>query len=141
MIRISYSAPDEIEVAGTKGDFEALSAELQSFFFSSSKVAKIPADSDFDLTPYASRLEAIEFHRGSGPNCVSVVQAALRVSGSDENLALFGSWFDVERVTAPQHSHYEYCEGNQWVAPHSLHLVISLERDPPYNKAMKSDVE
>ena len=141
MVRISYSAPDDIELAGTKGDFAALWAELQSFLSAANETAKVPADPDFDPAPYETRLDAIEFRCSGGPNNVSVGGDVLRVTGSNENLALFGSWLDFERATAPQHSHYEYYDGNQWVAPDSLPLVISLERDAPYNKAMKSDVE
>jgi len=135
MIRISYSAPDEIELAGTKSDFAALWAELQSCLSTTAEVAKVSADREFDPAPYAARLDSIEFRRGSGPSCVSVEDDVLRISGSAENLALFGSWIDFERASAPRHSHYEYYDGNQWVARDSLPLVISLERDAPYNKA------
>lgn len=129
MIRISYTAPDEIELAGIKSDFEGLRAELRACLSASAEVASIPADLDFAPAPYEARLATIEFVRGSGRNTISVDGDILRVSGSYENLALFGSWLDFERATAPQHFHYEYYEGNQWVAPDSLPLVISLLRE------------
>lgn len=129
MIRIRYSSPDEVELAGCKGDFEALLEHLQSFLNSHAEVAETAADPSFNPAPYDSRLRAIEFIRRSGPVTVSVEGEVLRVSGSSDNLKLFESWLEFDGCSAPYHCHYDYYEGNPWIAPASLPLVISLEPD------------
>ncbi len=129
MIRISYSAPDEAQLSGDRTGFAALLAELRSMISTEGDDVRVAADTRFNPAPYDQRLVAIEFRRALGATCVSVSGKVLRVSGSKENLALFGSWLDFERETAPTHRHYDYLDGEPWVARDSVPLVISLECD------------
>jgi hypothetical protein len=67
---------------------------------------------------------------GQSPAKVSLAGGdEMRVEGSPESLEAFTSYFDFEPdAAAGTHSHFEYYEfeGNRWVAPGSVPLVVSV---------------
>jgi hypothetical protein len=67
---------------------------------------------------------------GQSPAKVSVAGAdEMRVEGSRESLEALTSYFDFgPDAAAGTHSHFEYYgfEGDRWVAPDTLPLVVSV---------------
>ena len=84
----------------------------------------------FDPAPYERILKRMVVTLGQSPAKVSVAGAdEMRVEGSPESLEAFTSYFDFgPDAAAGTHSHFEYYEfeGNRWVAPDSLPLVVSV---------------
>jgi hypothetical protein len=127
MLDARYSPPANVRIEGRASDFDEVRAQLHDLLASAGHETRIATISEGDPAPYQTRLLSIRFTRATGPTRVSIsLGQELVVAGSDQNLGLFSSWLDFERATPPTHQHYEYYPGNQWVAPDSLPLVISL---------------
>lgn len=68
-------------------------------------------------------------HKSAGPINVSIIDnATLQIEGSVENLERFASYFVFPSTAkSNDHSHFEYYEGDDWIAPTAEPLVISVK--------------
>jgi hypothetical protein len=88
----------------------------------------LDAETDFDPSPYDSALSQIIVVQAEGPVQVSVnAGRQIQVEGSKQNLEAFSSFFDFPpNAESGRHSHYEYYEGNEWIAAESVPIVVSV---------------
>ena len=130
MLEIRYSNQGEIEVSGMVEDLWAISQAMSDFVRGGGPQIVFEADPSCDPVPYDTILRRMVIARTESPVKVSLESAEeMRVEGSLESLEAFASFFDFELgAAAGNHAHFEYYEyeGNRWVAPGSIPLVISV---------------
>jgi hypothetical protein len=131
-MKISYSKPDEIDVSGPAQELALTSQKISNLLRSRSRVLEIEAEINFDPSPYSEILRRMTIIRAEGPTRITVVDdESLKVDGSDENLKRFASFFDFDLdAGVGDHSHYEYYEGNEYIASDSVPIVISVRWSP-----------
>ena len=129
MLEIRYSAPYELDISGTADELRAVRRDILGLVKSGGARISFEADSAIDPTPYESALSKLVIEKGQGPTLVSLKSdGEVHVAGSSYCLEAFASFFDFEPDTARgAHSHHEYYEGDEWIAPDSIPLVISVK--------------
>ena len=126
MIRIAYTSPNELDISGSGQDLKAVRCGILDVSQRTTETCSIIADTKFDPYPYSNALASIRIEVSKEPVCISVVDNDVVVSGSESNLEVFASFFDLDD-SAPEgcHLHHEYHEGNEWVHKYSVPLVIT----------------
>jgi hypothetical protein len=129
MIEIRYSAPNEVDISGTVDELQFVRREILNLTQSDASQIIIDADSDIDPAPYKSVLSKLIILKTDCSTKVSLKdEKEIQVEGSPDCLAGLASFFDFNLDDGKgAHSHYEYYEGNQWIAPDSMPLVISVK--------------
>jgi hypothetical protein len=122
---------DEADLSGSVEDLRGLREAILRLIDSSDRTLVVAASSSLDPSPYAFALPKLMVVRSSGPSQVQVEnQQVLIVSGADENLARFASWFDFDpEATVGVHAHFEHLPGNPYVAHDSLPLIVSVSAE------------
>ncbi|HQU83580.1 MAG TPA: hypothetical protein PKY59_10660 [Pyrinomonadaceae bacterium] len=130
MIKIYFSSnagkniSAEIDLSGNKQDFSELTKNLNEFLISELLQIRIDADAKISPFPYAKMLESLIVLKSENPVLVTVIdEKILKVEGSVECLKAFVS--NIEYVEVGHHIHYEYYDGNEWILPDSIPLIIS----------------
>jgi hypothetical protein len=128
MIEIRYAAPNEVDISGTADELQSVRQAILDLAQSDASQITIDADSVIDPTSYKSALSKLIIRKAECPTKVSLKnEREIQVEGTADCLEAFASFFDFnsdDRKGA--HSHYEYYEGNRWIAPDSMPLVISV---------------
>jgi hypothetical protein len=129
MIEIRYSAPNELDISGTVDELQFMRREILDLIQSDAPQIAFEADSAIDAAPYNSALPKLIIRKGQSPTKVSLTnEREVHVEGSPDCLETFASFFDFElNAGKGVHSHHEYYEGNEWIAPDSIPLVISVK--------------
>jgi hypothetical protein len=129
VLEIRSSERDGVEVSGTADELEAVRRGISALASGGGVPVAFEASQVVDPGPYERVLKRMVVARVPSPAKVSVAGAEeVRVEGSPESLEAFTSYFDFgPGAAAGTHSHFEYYEfeGNRWVAPDSLPLVVS----------------
>jgi hypothetical protein len=113
----------EADLEGTPEDLQHIRAAILRLVSSSESSISFEACATIDPTPYARMLPELHIVRTTGPMRVAISHERMLVlSGSDESLDRFASWFDF---TAPTHKHHEHFPGTTYIAADSVPLVIS----------------
>ena len=128
MIEISYSE-NELDISGTIDELQEVRQKIIAFLDSNISSLVIEANPNFDPQPYLLTIPKMVIEKGQDPIKVSVVNAnEVNVKGALESLEGFESFFDFDPgAKSGAHSHYEYYEGNEWVAQNSITLVIGIK--------------
>ena len=73
--------------------------------------------------------------KGNGSTKLSLLnKKTIKVEGLPENLKRLASFFDVDSdAAAGEHTHFEFYEGNEWVASDSFSLIISVNQPDTAN--------
>jgi len=105
-----------------------ISLMLLNFAGSSATSLVVEGETDFDPEPYDTRLKRMIIAKAEGPVKVSLFNAGqLLAEGSGDNLSKLASFFDFPlNSQRGHHAHYEYYEGNEWIAADSVPLVICV---------------
>lgn len=129
MIEIRYSAPNELDISGTADELQSVRREIFKLAQSDASQIAFDANAAIDLEPYKSAFSKLIILKGQCPTKVSLMnEKEIKVEGSPYCLEAFASFFDFKSDAGKgAHSHYEYYEGNQWIAPGSIPLVISVK--------------
>lgn len=95
----------------------------------SRETLEIEAETAGDPAPYTQTLGKLRLRLGDGPtNLRLATGTTLEIEGSAENLERLASFFDFNPAAADGlHQHYEYYEGNDYIAPEALPLVVHLQ--------------
>jgi hypothetical protein len=130
MLEIRRSNQNEVEISGTVDELRAVSRDISALVWSGNDQIAFEANPFINPAPYDAALKRMVIVQSRSPAKVSLASAEeLRVEGSPESLEAFASYFDFEPgAAAGNHAHFEYYEheGNRWVAPGSIPLVISV---------------
>lgn len=114
----------EIDLSGNEEDFTGLNLKLKDFLESESQQIKFEVDTKANPFPYEKMLGNLTVRKADHPVLVSVIdENELKIEGSIDCLDIFVS--NIEYVSGGYHIHYEYYEGNEWISPDSLPLIIT----------------
>ena len=128
MLEIRYSAPYELDISGTVDELQAVRRGILTLVKSDANRISFEADSAIEPSPYNTALSKLVIAEGQCPTKVSLKDEEVHVEGSPYCLEAFASFFDFKPDAGEgAHSHYEYCEGDEWISPDSIPLVISVK--------------
>jgi hypothetical protein len=130
MIQIRYSSPNQLEISGNINDLQMIQQALLNLAqLRSSGINEIFADPVSDPSPYNHALSKLGIQVGYGPTTIAVLENnSVLIMGSPDNLERLASFFDFSsNESAGMHSHYEYYEGNPYIAADAIPLVVSLQ--------------
>jgi hypothetical protein len=130
MIQIRYSSPNQLEISGNIDGLQMVQQVLLNAAQSRSPgITEIFADPVSDPSPYDHALSKLAIQVGLGPTTIAVLENnSVLITGSPDNLECLASFFDFSsNESAGMHSHYEYYEGNPYIAAEAIPLVVSLQ--------------
>ncbi len=129
MLEIRYAKQNEVDISGKTDDLQRVRQTIIDLAEGDHCTVALFADSTIKPDPYDSVIQKMLFMKGEGPAKVSLLnEKTIKIEGQPDNLKRLASYFDFEPASAiGQHSHYEYYEGNEWIAPDSIPLVISVK--------------
>ncbi|MEH2325610.1 MAG: hypothetical protein V7K32_19025 [Nostoc sp.] len=130
MIHIRFSNDHyggEIDLSGTPGDLRNICQSILELFEAQDVQVYIPAN-EVDPEPYDSCLNSLLIRKSDCSVKVMVAGSSLKIEGTPEKLKVFADWFNFgDSTESGYHSHFEYYEGNEWVDPASVSLIISVQ--------------
>jgi hypothetical protein len=129
MLEIRYSAPYDLEISAAVDELQMVRQEILDLIQSDVTRYSFEADSTIDPAPYHSALSKLFIRKGQGPVRISLKdEKEILAEGSPSCLEGFASFFNFESgAEKGAHAHFEYYEGNDWIAPDSIPLVVRLE--------------
>jgi hypothetical protein len=130
MIELAATADGkEVEISGTRDDMRALRECILEVSSGRQAMASVEAATPRDPRPYDVALAGMDVRLVGGGVVARVCRERLQVEGGAEELRGLASFFTFGRDAKPgDHAHYEYYEGNQWIRPDSVPLVIMMRR-------------
>jgi hypothetical protein len=130
MIRIRHYL-GEYEVAGAPAELRGVADRLKRLATGGAEEV-IACEAAFDPKPYADLLPRLRLSRKDAKDRVSASSDELVLSGSGEGLLRLASFFDMpDDAQDGFHVHHEFFPGTDFVAPDSVPLVITVEREKP----------
>ena len=128
-MQIRYSLNAGLEIQVRQQELEEIRQTLLAFLASSQTHLSFTGANDFNPAPYDEVLEIWKIEKAVGPaKFVIADNKVLCLSGSAKNLENFMSFlrfgFDDSKGA---HNHYEYHEGNKWIASDSEPVIIALQ--------------
>jgi hypothetical protein len=129
MLEIRYSNQGEIDISGKVDDLQGVRQSIIDLAEGNHCSVALFGESEFDPAPFNSVIQKILLMKGEGPTKVALLnEKTIKVEGQSENLKRLASFFDFASTSAMgEHSHYEYYEGNEWIAADSIPLVIRVK--------------
>jgi hypothetical protein len=129
MIRIRYSAPNDLEISGSAADLEVIRHGLLGFLaLPTQHEIQFEADIQFDPQPYTSTIPKLIIRKGQEPAKITAKNYSVQVAGSIDSLDAFASFLNFESTAIPgSHAHYEYYDDNPYISPDSVPLVVAIE--------------
>lgn len=129
MLEIRYSNQCEFDISGKFADLQRVRQTIIDLAEGDHCSVALFADAEIYPAPYDFVIQKLLLMKGQGLTKVSLLnEKTIKVEGLPEKLERLASFFDFALASATgQHSHYEYHEGNEWVAPDSISLVISVK--------------
>jgi len=129
MFEIRYSGVDEIELSASRNELEQLRTALFNLMKDDLREIRFETDNTIDPAPWESAGQALYIGRFGNAVKVSIsVDSTLVIEGSDQNLDNFASFLSFDETTeSGEHSHFEFHEGNDYITPDSIPLIISVK--------------
>ena len=129
MLEIRYSAPHGLDISGTVDELQMVRRKVLDLIESDATRITFAADAAIDPMPYDSALSKLVIAKSQSPTRVSIRNGdEIHVEGSSDCLGAFASFFDFKPDAGQgTHSHHEYYEGCEWVAPDSIPLVLGIK--------------
>ena len=115
----------ELELSGSISDLQ----QIRDALLDIGNVSRVAIDANCDVAaaPYDRVLKRIEVELLDGPVRVTVVNDSLQVTGGDQMLEIFASFFDFDPSAGPgAHCHHDWLDGDVHIAEDSRSLVISV---------------
>jgi hypothetical protein len=130
MIEIRYTDPEGFDISGTGRELQAIRQGIFDLLSSEKETFIIEAATGYDPAPYDEVFSRMVIRKGAGPTKASIFsEKELLVEGRTECLSAFASFFNFEPGDREGlHTHHEYFEGNDWIAPDSIPLVIGIQK-------------
>ena len=125
MITICVS-DSEADISGSVSELREIALTIKALVSSCEQVATIPAQL-CDPSPYQQSLPALAFARRPSPTLVFADASSLTVSGPDQFLDGFATWFEFpDNSPQGQHNHFDPMPGDPDHSVDSLSLVVSV---------------
>jgi hypothetical protein len=127
MLVIRWTPPLDLCFSAAPLELRTVMAQIRAVATGKADSVAIQTDSTADSRPYLRCLELFTVERGRGPTKVSVEGTAVNVAGSGGHLEVFASYFDfADDHPSGFHTHFEYFDGNAWIAADSISLVVMV---------------
>jgi hypothetical protein len=133
MIRIRHSIKpfEELQLEGSNSELSELREAIHRFCKAGEPAIDLPADPEFDPSPYQHRLARLCLHKTTEPILISVTGGALSISGGPELLRLFADNlpYDAHHTSSiPYHVHFDRIGREDHVSEASLGIVLGLKK-------------
>ena len=116
----------EAEISGTADELRGVRVAIVKFLSTNKSSATLPAALT-DPSPYTTTLSEFLIQRSSGLTLVKATQTCLVITGSDDSLARFSTWFNMPQDAPPgHHSHFEPLPGDPYHSSESIALVVAI---------------
>jgi hypothetical protein len=129
MITICFSdnfCGSEVEISGTPQELRDIRRLILNFIQTQDVRVCIPA-AEIEPTSDNFCLKSLSILKTNGSIKISIFDNFLKVEGEPDNLESFADWFNFDDNTrSGYHHHFDYYEGNEWVDPNSIALIISI---------------
>ena len=117
---------DDIEISGTAAELREISTIIEALI-SSDELSATVLGRTIDPAPYARSVGSLKIQRTAGRTRVSETDSQVLVTGSDDSLARFASWFEFPpHSKSGNHSHFEPLADDPYHSPDSNSLVVSV---------------
>jgi hypothetical protein len=131
MIRIRRSTTPyaELEIEGSNSEWARLREAVLDFCKSGEPVLDLPADSEFDPSPYQHKLAHLRLRKTLEPILISISGDALSISGKPELLSLFAENMpcDAQHTSSVgYHVHFDRLGREDHMSETSLGVVLGL---------------
>lgn len=129
MLEIRFSKGEDIELSGMLAELEDLSEALKDLAEGRTSELRVDADRTIDPAPWESIGQAAIIRRVGDSVRISMDgESRLIIEGSGENLDRFASFLNFdEDAPSGSHSHFEYEDGNEFIEPESIPLIVSVK--------------
>ena len=130
MIEIRYTNPEGFDICGTGQELRGIRQGICNLISSDGETLIIEAATGYNPAPYNEVFSRMVIKKGTGPTRASISnEKELLIEGAIEKLEAFASFFNFELGDREGlHTHYEYFEGNNWIASDSIPLVIGVNK-------------
>ncbi len=127
MLFIRFAKNEGCDISAKPAELRAVGEVVQRLASAGHGSHSFPGDTSLPPEPYDRVLSQLTIRVASGPVCATVDGDTLNIEVGPEFLAPFASFFDFDDGTpAGHHHHHEYFEGNDYVSPKSVPLVIGV---------------
>ena len=118
---------EEVELSSSAHELRAIADKIVALIASSEQSIFFPAVRA-DPAPYERSLAGFAVRRATGKTLVSVSGEHLAVTGCDESLASFATWFSATSQSgAGAHSHFEPQSSDPYHSSASVALIVAAE--------------
>lgn len=118
-------AERQLDISGSPAELNVIADRVEDIAVDAA--LSIVADATPDPRPYDRCLASLELRATGGPVRVAVSQNRVVVTGSAPMLGAFSSFFRFDSsASRGTHHHHEWFDGNDYVAPDSSPLVVSV---------------
>jgi hypothetical protein len=115
-----------VGINGSVADLESVRLKIAELVQSGDSSVMMDA-AMIDPNPYPRTLRALEIRRGEGRTTITIAGDRVTVTGSDESLDRFSSWFHFPAdAQQGRHAHFEPAPGDPFHSSESIPLIISL---------------
>lgn len=127
MLAIRWTAPVHLCISSDPAEFQTVMAQIRAVASGKIKTSMMQCDSFADARPYSHCLALLKVQLSGGPTKLSVEGTVLHVSGAGRHLEVLASYFEFDdRCPSGSHNHFEYYDGNEFIAPDSVPLVVMV---------------
>jgi|SRR5215813_10392513 len=127
MLRIRYAKREGCDISAKPTELRAVSEVISQLASAGHGSHLVAGDTSGSPNPYDQFLSELIVQVTSGPVCATVDGKTLRVVAGAEFLASFATFFVFgDDTPAGHHHHHDYWEGNSYVSPNSVSLVIGV---------------
>ena len=116
---------------GSNSEYAELRSAILRFCESIEAAIELPAESEFDPSPYQQTLERLRLCRTEDPLLISVVDGKLFVSVKPEFLRLLARNLPCDALhtsTVPYHVHFDRIGREGHISEASLGIILTLKR-------------
>lgn len=132
MIRIRHSGKpyEELELEGSNLEFSELRSAILSFCEAAERSIEVPAESEFDSSPYQQKLGRFRLCKTGDPLLISAADGQLFISGKPSFLRLFAENLPCDphqTSPVPCHVHFDRLGREERISEASLDIVLTLK--------------
>jgi hypothetical protein len=131
IIEIGFSGTQnsgQIDLSGSPKALQFIGKSIINLVHDREKLICVVEAAIFNPTPYDICLKSLSICKSNTLIKILVLANSLYIQGSQDTLAIFASWLlDFDDTWCGHHRHIDYYEGNEWIDPRSIPLVISVK--------------
>ncbi len=127
-VEIRFSSNGELDISGSTPALRKIGQSMLDLINDKDRLNCVIEARIVDPAPYDNCLSYVSISKSETLTKVSVVGNYLQIEGDTESLERFATWFDFDDDTwSGYHHHFDYWEGNSYVDPDSMSLVIMVK--------------